>query len=175
MTDIVVSAQQELNRAQEALAIAQAEADRARHVELVNELAKVRAELRQARSTHAGLVSRIHPARERWQNQQRRINSALEAIADSEHARPACADWLPDDPEVVAWKKNHAALKIKCDRLIQQRDKMEDANDITSEANKYEGFTGIIAQLTFAEANIVRMLEGRPGMVRFEGGVSGVR
>jgi DNA repair exonuclease SbcCD ATPase subunit len=175
MTDVVVSdAQAELARAQQELDRAQQQADRARHIQLTAELARVRSELRQAREDHDALAARIHPARERLNNQNGRIHTAMEQIAGSEKARPACADWLPDDPEVVAWTKQHAALKVKADRLILERNKMPDPNDITSEANRYEGPAGLIVVLMYTEQNLMRMLEGCSGIVRLEGGVFGV-
>jgi hypothetical protein len=172
MTDVVVSeAQAELQRAQQELDRAQQQADRARRTQLVAELAEVRAKLRKARTEHDALVARIHPARERLNNQNGRIMTAMEQIADSEKERPACADYLPDDPEVVAWRKQHAALKVRADNLILERNRMPDPNDITSEANRYEGPAGLIVVLMYTEQNLMRMLEGRSGMVRLEGGV----
>jgi hypothetical protein len=161
-------AQQELDQAQEV-------ADNERRHQLVTQLGEVRAELRQARARHQELMARSHKEREARDNAQAKVAQVLEQLAESERTRPAVADYLPEDVEVVAWREIHEALEAKRGRLIAQRDKLPDPDLALIEANRYAGPFGMIATLEFAESNILRQLEGQGGVIRIEGGVYGVR
>jgi hypothetical protein len=104
---------------------------------------------------------------------QAKINAVLLALQDSFALRPACADYLPDDPEVEAWARQHAALEEKRDHLIATRDQLPDPERDWKEAGSYEGPLGLLARLEYAEANLLRQLGKRDSV---EGGViSGVR
>jgi hypothetical protein len=163
---LVEEARAQLARAEEAV-------NAERRTELIGKLAAVRAEIREGRARYGKLRLKIHAQRQDRGNAQEKINSVLRELADSEAARPAVADFLPEDPDVVRWRKHHEALQAKRIRLIGQRDALPDpdSNGDVTEAAAYEGPQGKIAALEFSEANILRMLgPGRPEAI-----VTGVR
>jgi hypothetical protein len=174
MSDPVIEARQRVETAKAELATAEAEQKQQQVGQWIAELAAVRLEKAQARDRHRELQSRIHIEQDLRANAQAKVVAVLEQLRDSERARPVVADYLPDDPEVVQWLKAHKALEAKRDRLMAERDRLPDPDLTIIEANKYRGATGIIVQLEFAEQNLIRAIEGKPGVQRFEGGVFGV-
>ena len=81
----------------------------------------------------------------------------LEAIALREAQKPAGADYLPADPDVVAWSEGCATLRARLERLRLKRVALPNL-----ELLRIEGVT--LAQrvqaLQFSESNILNALEG---------------
>lgn len=175
MTDpAIVTAHQRLELAKQDVAVLEKAAEEERRSGIITQLVELRSQRAQAIDTHAELQGSIQPQRDALWSAQRKVTAALEQIRESEKARPACADYLPDDPEVVRWRKAHTALQRKLDQLITARDALPDPDKTATEANQYRGPYGIIAQLEYAEQNLLHALEGGAPRVRFVGSVTGV-
>lgn len=167
---------------QQALAEAQAQLNRAQdiertrqHEELLQQLAAVRHDHREAKARYQVLRRQFYQQQEDRANAQDRINRMLTQITESLACRPEVADLLPADPDVVRWREQHEALERKRDQLIVARDRLPDPELVRREAAGMEGPYGSIATLQYAEQNLLRKLEGRSGVTRLEGGVFGVR
>ena len=77
---------------------------------------------------------------------------------------------------MIEWHKAHAKLEAKHLALIAERNALPDPEPMVEEAIAYEGMTGLIASWQFAEANLLRQLEGKSGkaFVSPGGVISGV-
>jgi DNA repair exonuclease SbcCD ATPase subunit len=160
--------------ATEALARIQREEQQQRREDLIQQLTAVRAELRTAEDRYKQLHAQIHKEREDKANAQSHVEAAAEAVRDSWLGRPKIAEYLPDDPEVVAWRTQHQALERRHEERIAKRNALPDPQRDLGEAISYEGPMGRIATLRFSQQNLVNALEGRSGITRIEGGVFGV-
>jgi hypothetical protein len=167
-----ISAQEALERAQQELERTRAKVNEEHRAQLVEQLRQVREELRTTRARHQQLTARIHIEREDIWNKQAQITHALDLLGDSHRARPAAADYLPDDVEVVVWRKAHDDLQAKYDQLVRERSKLPDPEQTIIQSNND---AMLIQRLAFSEANLLRALSGQGGIVRIEGSVSGVR
>lgn len=142
----------------------------------IAKLAEARAELRRARARYQELNVSIKADRAARAEVQGRTNHVAVRLNEHLRQRPAVADYLPEDPEVVAWRKERTELQQERERLIAERDALPDpeASEYFKEACSYEGPFGIIATLEFTVQNLLHQLEGRSGIIRIEGGISGV-
>jgi hypothetical protein len=170
-TPALIDARQTLERARQAFAQAEAEHVEQRRASLLTDLALIRAQLEEARARHKKLQARIHIDRDNYDNAQTKVRRRFEAVADSLRARPSIVDFLPDDPEAVQWTKRHAQLERQRDKAMEERNALPDPNDTAAECNRYLGPAGIIMELLLTEQNLMRAIEGKPGIVRMEGGV----
>jgi chromosome segregation ATPase len=151
--------------------LAQAEADekQRRMAGLRFSLAQVRQERPAAEARYQELCDLIHYQAEVRANAQGRVARAFEALRESERQRPEVAEFLPEDPEVVRWRKAHEALKAQCERRIAERDALPDPDRLRPEAAEVGSS---ILNLKLAEQNLIRALRGRGGVTRIEGSVS---
>lgn len=141
------------------LARAEQEEHDERRAELVRQLTAVRNEHREAMARYRTLSTQIKRERETRGNAQAKVLAALDALDEHFRERPSVADYLVDDPDVVAWREAHEALERKRDGLILLRDKLPDPDRDLKEACSYEGAYGRIATLEYAEHNLLHALE----------------
>ena len=127
-----------------------------------------RAQLRSARHTYIQLSQQIKAEDELRRQIQNRLNHVLVVLDEHWRQRPAVADFLTTDPEVVKWTGDHALLEGERNKLIEQRDQVPRTNKL--EAIEYEGPNGRIAMLERVEANLIDALNGSIGKL-VEGGI----
>lgn len=166
----------EVARAKDVLArAAQAEAE-ARKQQLTTKLAEIRAELRTARPTLGVLAAQIRGLRADEQNLARAIATRQERLTELHAAKPSCADFLPNDPDVLVWQ----ARVNSCESEIAQ---FQSVSATLPSLYRLQLETVELQQrvtsLEYAETNCVNALRGLPrsttwGGKEIVGGVSGV-
>ena len=90
--------------------------------ELVAKLRAVREELLAARTRYKEESIAITTQCQHRDQIQRKIIETTNAISASFRLRPATANYLPNDLEVVVWRRQHSALERHRDKLIAARD-----------------------------------------------------
>jgi hypothetical protein len=160
----VAKAEQDLKAAKEAQAAQQRDQDRL-------QLAKVRAEIRAARNLYTQLRHEIQAGEQAVAIQQSHVDGLVNLLTEHNQARPACADFLPDDPEVKAWQARYDDLVQRRNLAIARREQIRGELPPTLDAAKYEGNFGLIANLERSEANLVRKLKGERIGATPDGGV----
>jgi chromosome segregation ATPase len=167
-----------IDAAKSNLASLEADAAAAERVRLVAQLKAIREDIRQSRARYGELKILITEQRQDLSNAQGDVERASAAVADSQRAKPAAAQYLSedDDEEVRSWHKAHAKVTAEHARLVAVRDALPDPQALLAEAINFEGPFGLVAQLEYSERNLLAALDGRSGKAFVsEGGVSGVR
>ena len=103
--------------------------------------------------------------------QQSHVDGLTNLISEHMLARPACAEFLPDDPEVRAWQKRYDDLQERRNLAIARREELRAEIPPALEAAKYEGNFGVIANLQRMESNLTRKLRGERIGATPDGGV----
>ncbi len=150
---------------------AQAEAERARRVELVEKLKATRAELKQAYADYRRLARQIKDEDAARDAHTRMIVAFENAISEHLREKPLVADILEDDEDVIVWRKRFIELTDARNRQMAHRA----AVPMTprQSAIEFEGDFGKIALLQRAEVNLVNAISGTIGN-RFVGGINSV-
>ena len=150
----------EVARAKDVLTrVAQHEAD-ARKAELLVQLRDVRAQLRAARPQLAVLASRVRSLQADGENLSRAISTREERISELYAAKPAVADFLPGDPEVLQWR---LALEAKESELAQLRAAGAAMPNLYQLRLEGVELQQRVAALEYAETNILNRLSGVSG------------
>lgn len=137
-----------------------------RHAQLVAQLALTRKTLRTEQRELEKLKRKIFKGQADLDNCRAEINSYSDALAMIQAQKPAVADHLPSDPDVVEWRN-------KCERL-------EDALEILRarrvalpnvELLRIEGvnLAKHVQELLFAETSILGQLDGSIAQSRVGG------
>jgi len=159
-----------INALEGELTVARQEAAAEQRNQLISQLTEARERLRTTREQYAIVRNRVKSERAARAKIQGEIDGVLFAISESWSARPPCADFLPNDAEVVEWRTHHDALEEERTRLIQQRDELPQTH--RSQYDFYEGGTGLLAQLEYREKSLLAALNGIPASP--VGGIYGV-
>ena len=123
-------------------------------------LAKVREALRQAHAEYRKLAAAYKAGQATVGLIQAKVDDLSFLVGESNSRRPAVADLLPDDPEVVEWRRTHDALVTKRAEAIARREAAKAKAPAPGLAAAYEGELGIVARLEQAERNLIRKLNG---------------
>jgi hypothetical protein len=124
----------------------------------IEELKMVRAQLAKARGAYQVLAGRVKEEREFKARMKGHIEQLDEAIRQNWSQRPAVAEHLPDDPDVVAWNKERQ-------RFARQREKLNRELQAAPETRVVDlvyyndPAVGIIPNLERAEANLLTALD----------------
>ena len=137
----------------------------------IRKLAAVREQLQAAHEDYDRLSTAIHAGNDGIRRQQAAIDELTELLEASNRARPQVFEFLPDDSEVKAWKRQHDALTAERDRAIQKREEIRSGMPPLPEAAAYEGNFGRIANLERLENNLIRKLRGEEIGATWQGGV----
>jgi hypothetical protein len=135
------------------------------------QLARVRGEIRKAHSDYERLRREIKSGEIQVAVQQSHVEGLTNRISDHMQARPACAEFLPDDPEVVAWQIKYNDLIQRREQAIARRNVLQAEIPNKLAAARYEGNFGVIAILQRTENNLVRRLRNEPIGQGWQGGV----
>lgn len=148
-----------LSIAEARAALSQAEAAQAkeRRTALAADLAAVRSELRTARKTFDKLSKEVMEGQANLDNVRGNIIAVSDALSRLQTVKPACADLLPDDEEVVEWRTHCATLETRLEQLRAKRLALPN-----TEALRIDGVNlrQRIQQLEFAENNLLNELSG---------------
>ena len=144
-------------QAQAALARAEELQRAERRAQLVAQLKSTRSELRTKNRELEKLRRQVFSGQNDLENIQRGQQMYLNALAVNAQRKPACAEVLPDDPEVVAWRMRENDLEANLAQLRAQRAALPNL-----ELLRAEGVT--LAQqvqaLQHAESNLQNALDG---------------
>ncbi|MGP8270968.1 MAG: hypothetical protein ACLQLH_12925 [Terracidiphilus sp.] len=165
----------ELQRAQGILARhAQEQAD-ARRSKLLDQLRAVRAELRTARPAFAVIAAKVMGLRADGENLSRAISTRQERISELHASKPACADYLPSDPDVVEWRAALAATEVEIEHLRSVAESLPNLYQLQLQGVELQQR---ISSLEYGETNLLNALSGVSGKAwggkLAIGGVSGV-
>jgi len=175
-----LSAQAEVEAQAERIRDAQREAEAATNVQadLTDRLGKIREELRSTRAFYASASVTIKAQSEARDLVRAAIARANQVISDHLAEKPPVADYLINDPEVVAWQLELRRLGKERDDLVADFTRLPDPqlHPDFDKAVACEGPDGLIATLELAERNVLRELDkGKSGKNWApNGGVSGV-
>lgn len=152
-----MSTQSVVEAARVQLAQAEAAQREERRAKLIERLAQVRAELLDKRAELEQLSARVLKAQSDLDNARNSILVRTDDLAELEAARPAVADFLPDDSEVRAWNQKRSALLAELDRLRAARIVLPPL-----EAMRFDGvnLAKRVQDLMFAESSILNELDG---------------
>jgi chromosome segregation ATPase len=139
--------------------------------QLVDQLRAVRQDLQTKRRQFPKIKASFTAKSQDVDNARGAINRADDAISDSLAERPRVADVLPDDEEVVAWRKEHTRLEARRAELVTELQALPDPEPSREEAVQ---LNHDIIRLEFSEQNLMRRLDGG-GFAVAGGVVSGVR
>jgi len=143
-----------------------------RRAKLIEQLAEVHAARLKAEADYLKLPHKIKAEREARARIQSKINQAVERLSESQNRIPKFTPYLPDSPEVVAWRANHQALLAAHAKLIEQANRSQPTNIV--EAVYFEGPTGKIQTLIYAENNLLAALDPESKRKWMEGGIYAV-
>ena len=149
----VAAAEAELARAKAAQAAA-------RRPELIANLKVVRKELRTLRPKFEKLKADVMNLQAEHDNILRAIAWREDGVSTMLASKPACADVLPDDPEVQQWV---AALEEKRGEVSQLRAALAAMPDLYSLRLEGVELAQRIQSLQFSESSILNQLSGTSG------------
>src|SRR5580704_4890210 len=138
----VIEARANLQRAEE-------DEKQQRRARLIEQLREVHAARLKAEADYLKLAHKIKAERSERARIQTKINQAVERLSESQNRCPRFTAYLPDAPEVVAWRANHQALLATHAKLIEHANRSQPTNIV--EAVYFEGPTGTIQTLIYAE------------------------
>lgn len=139
------------------------DAEAERRGELVAKLRAVREELLAARTRYKEESIAIRTQSQHRDQIQTKIIEAMNAISASFGLRPAVASYLPNDPELVAWRKQHTALERHRDKLIAARDAFIATMPDPTFCISCEGPNGLLARLEHSGQSLLSILEDSLG------------
>jgi len=137
-------------------AVAEAEERRA---ELTQQLASVRAELRVKQPELARLKVVVLNQQAAEDNLRRKILSRRDTINTLHAERPAVADVLPDDPDVLNWR---AAVEAREAEVLALQDELRAMPNINLLRTEGVELTQRIQALQHAEVNLLNALSAVP-------------
>jgi hypothetical protein len=140
-----------------ALAEAEVTARAQRRAELIERLSKVRGELH-TKSTELELKSRrVFEGQAALENVRGQLMAVLDTLGELEGAKPAVANYLPQDPATIQWQQKHDALVAEHSRLLAVRHGQPDV-----EVMRFDAVNLIkeVQQLMWSEAEILSQLDG---------------
>ncbi len=144
-------------QAQAALAQAEESQRAERHTQLVAQLKTTRSALRTKTRELEKLRRTVFNGQADLDKVQREQQMYLNALAANAQRKPACAEVLPDDPEVMAWRMRETDLEANLARLRARRAALPNL-----ELTRAEGMA--LAQnvqaLQHAESNLQNALDG---------------
>lgn len=167
MTDAEVRALNAKNELNSAQAVVKSEEQE----KVKKQLTRVRGEIRKAHSDYERLRREIKSGEIQVAVQQSHVDGLVNRISEHMLLRPACAEFLPDDPEVKAWQIKYDDLIQRREQAIARRDVLQAEIPNKLECARYEGNFGVIAILERTENNLVRRLKSEPIGKGWEGGV----
>lgn len=139
--------------------------------QLVDQLRAVRQDLQTKRRQFPKIKASFTAKSQDVDNARGAILRANADISDSLAERPRVADVLPDDPEVVAWRRRHTRLEAKRDELVAELKALPDPEPDRELAVQ---LNHDIIRLEYSEQNLMRRLDGG-GFSPNGGVISGVR
>jgi hypothetical protein len=154
------------------LAAAQERQEQDRRDGMIEELKMVRAQLVKARQSYQILAGRVKEEREYRARMKGAIEQMDEAIRQNWSQRPAVAEHLSEDPDVVAWNKERQ-------RFVRQREKLNAQLQAAPETRVVDlvyfndPAVGIIPNLERAEQNLLTALDPH-AKDYLKGGIYGV-
>jgi hypothetical protein len=158
--------------ARAALQSAEEQQHEERQKELLRELEKVRAEKQVATARHNELAAAIKQSREQVGQLRSELKRAIEHVNEGIDRRPRVADYLPNDPEVLAWRRQQEALEQTRDRISARlREAGEPERHIVELVRYNDPVMGILPQLERAEQNLMRQLDPEEHKRFLAGGV----
>jgi len=126
--------------------------------ELVAKLCAVREELLAAQTRYQEESIAIKTQCQYRDQIQTKIIETTNAISASFGLRPAVASYLPNELEVVAWRKQHTALECHRDTLIAARDAFIATMLDPTFCISCEGPNGLLARLEHAGYSLLSIL-----------------
>jgi predicted nucleic acid-binding Zn-ribbon protein len=149
--------------------LAQAEeAQRAeRRAQLVAQLKTTRSELRTQQQALENLKRQVFKGQAALDNILREQQMYLNALGANAQRKPACAEMLPDDPDVVAWRMRETDLEANLARLREQRAALPNLELLRGDGVL---LAHQVQALQYAESNILNTLTGSLA-TKPEGGV----
>ena len=134
------------------------EAQRAeRRAQLVAQLKTTRSELRTQQSELEKLRRQVFKGQADLDNVLREQQMYLNALAVNAQRKPACAEVLPDDPEVMAWRMRETDLEANLARLRAQRAALPNLELLRAEGVM---LAHQVQALQHAESNLQNALDG---------------
>jgi hypothetical protein len=139
------------------LAAAEAAQRDAHRAELIEQLRKVRAALLSESHNLEQMSQKVMKAQADLDNTRNQILVVVEAIGISAQQRPAIVEYLPGDPEAVAWSSKHSALEQEHARLLAVRRALPDV-----ERMRIDGvnLAKRVQELMYAESSLLHQLDG---------------
>ncbi len=139
--------------------VAQAEAAQAkeRRVQLIDQLKTTRAELRTQQKALEKIRGQVFNGQADLDNVRREIGVVAEALSMFEGQRPSVAGYLPEDPEVLAWRDKCATLEAELERLRAKRVALPNIELLRAEG---VNLAQRVQALQFSESNILNALDG---------------
>jgi chromosome segregation ATPase len=160
----------EVNQAETRLKQARDLLAQAEHDQTKRKLAEIRTTLAQQEQQLQQMTVDIGNARGAAKRLQADVDRITNAISQLTLKRPSVADALPDDPQVKAWQRQYDHLQNLRDKAIARRNEAQAL--VTADPLEAVRLDNSIRQLRYAEANLLRKLEGTP--VGWVGGMSRV-
>ncbi len=142
-----------------------------RREKLIAQLCTVTAQLKEARATHQKIAFCIKREREERHKLRFQIEHVEGLLANSSRCKPSTADYVPNE-ENVQWVMDHAMMERAKATLLEQLSNVPDS--LTIDAMKYEGPTGLLAQLEYSERNLLNALDPAGRDAWLKGGVFAV-
>jgi hypothetical protein len=174
-TATLTEARARLEEAKAHVAQIEAEIAAEERVAAIAQLENVRTELHQKTALYEQTKRDVIAQREDRANALTHLRNAQEAVNESNRLRPPVALYLPSDPDVTRWQKQHIALELKRNQRKAEHDALPDPDVTVEPVAGFEGPAGVLAQLHYAEQNLLRRLEGRSGKAFLDAvGVSAV-
>ena len=157
---IVAQAQRTIDEAKARQAARQREAD-------IQLLAAARNELAERTAYYEQNLPVFRAQEQDYANARMHLQSARDAVNESERARPKVAEYLPRDAEVLRWQARHLQLEQKLAEVQAEFAALPNPEalrpDLARAAQQ-------ITTLTLTVDNMVRKLEGFSGKSWLEGG-----
>jgi hypothetical protein len=122
------------------------------------DLAEVTEKLRIGVPHYLELAKEINARRLAKENLSGRVKNADERISAQYDRRPRAFDFLPEDPECIAWSQEHDRLKAERQQLVDEI-RAINPEEHTQEAIALEPPYGLIGQWEMAKGNITAALE----------------
>ena len=166
LTLAVIEAEQRLNAAKQAV-------EQQRRPALIERLTVVRAELQEAAPKLAKMKSDIFALQAASDNLHKSLGYALEYVSDWLAAKPAVAEFLPTDPESIAWQAELERRQANVDAI---KEKIRGLSNLMPLRIEGVELTQRVQGLHFEENNLLNALADIPrgttwGGQRVEGSV----
>ena len=149
-----------LAEARAIIAAAEAEEIARQVAKLTDQLTDIRSELRRRRRRLSELAPRLGEHSRAANEARQLVMLATRKVGVSEQARPAAADWLAGDQEVINWQVEHTKLVAELDRLSADLQRLALPHPDEAEALRLNGMgPDSVQHAEWVEQNILAQLD----------------